>query len=154
MKLKDLKVGGYYWTRCTRYENSRPVRVVQIVEVPKHAGWDRLVVGTTKKVQVHRLRLGDDGCLAAGRDEELMPGQVTSPANHEQVLARLVATKATFDANKKVYRLAEEYGPAMIEALEAAGFAGAVRVYKGLLFNRAAVAAWAEASFGADGGEA
>ncbi len=150
MKLKDIKTGGYYWTRGTCYGRSIPVRVIGIIEVPTHAGWDRLVTGSIKKVQANRLRLGDDGCLAAGRVEALMPGMIASPADHKLVLARLVATKAAFDANKKTHRLAEEYGPAMIEALEAAGFAGAVRVYKGLLFDRAAVAAWAGANFGGE----
>ncbi len=147
MKLKDIETGGYYWTRGTRYANTIPVRVIAIIEVPICSGWERLVTGSVKKVQVHRLHLGDDGCLAAGGVEELMPGMIVCPADYERVLARLVAAKAASDSNRENHRLAKEYAPAMIEALEAAGFVGATHGHGGLIFGPAAIAVWAEASF-------
>ncbi len=150
MKLKDIKTGGCYWTRGTRYENSIPVQIIEIIEVPNYSRCYGLLTSTTKKVRVHGLRLGDNGCLTVGKVEELMPGMIVSPADHEQILTRLVAARAERDATRENIRLAEEYGPAMVEALEAAGFAGAASDYRGLHFGRAAVAAWAEASFGGE----
>lgn len=151
MKLKDIEPGGYYWTRCTRYEPTRPVRVVEVVEVPTYSGWtSRKPSGSIKKVLVVGVRLGGDGSISEGRPEKMMPGKLASPAERAQVLARLVANKKQKDAARENIELAKEYAPAMAKALADAGFAGAVVNFNGVRFDRAAVAKWAITGKGAE----
>jgi hypothetical protein len=117
---------------------------MDIIEENTYTAWGRNITGTYKKVLVNTLRLGDDGKLAVNAASKLMPGAIASPADREAIVTRLVAAKAQKDAAAKARQLAAEHHLQMMVMLEAAGFAWATYTYNGIIFGKAAIAAWAE----------
>ncbi len=148
MKLKDIIAGNFYWTRSTRYEAPRPVRVVELIDEPTGASWthhsDLKNRPTMKKVRCVELRMMDNGKLVEqNMYRPLTPQGFARPTTLEDISAFLCRENIRVADSRRRRKTVEENMDRFIDALTEAGFPGAADGHGKVTFNNYAISNWA-----------
>ena len=149
MKLKDITPGNYYLTKGDTYTQPVPVKALGLTQVRTYGGpWGSSSPDATMtKIKVADLFVDDDGSVVERESfTPLVPGRIQSEISAEKAVEIITAR---FEQRRKIKgenKAADEGGAAFLQALSAAGFAGAHQSYKGIEFSNAMIADWLRAN--------